>query len=202
VKSKAVIILAGGKSSRLGYNKAFLKFNNLTLIERLINKMKIIAHEIILVTNQPELYYNFEVKCVTDEIKGKGPLGGIYSGLKSSNSWLNFIVACDMPFVDIGLVEYMFTEADGFDVVVPCINNDLEPLHAIYSKRCISFIEKCLINNQFRLISFYPYVQVKYLTENNLANYNLSEVFYNINTQADYQRAKDFLLMREETGEK
>lgn len=192
VENKAAIILAGGKNSRIGRNKAFLKINDSTLIEQLINKMEKITQEVILVTNQPELYDNYKVKCVTDEIRGKGPLGGIHAGLKSSNAWLNFVVACDMPFINIDIVALMFEQANDYDVVVPHINENLEPLHAIYSKKCIEPIEKSLIKNHRRLISFYPYVRVKYLTESQLAHYDLSKVFYNINTQEDYLSIEDY----------
>lgn len=192
MEEKGAIILAGGKSSRIGQNKAFLKFANSTLIEHLIDKMQEITKEIVLVTNQPELYADFQVKCITDEIKGKGPLGGLHAGLKSSKAWLNFVVACDMPFINPELISYMFEYTKGYDVVVPYVNNKLEPLHAIYSKQCIIPIEKCLVNDQRKLISFYAQVRVKYLTERYLSHFNLAQVFYNINTPDDYQKLKDF----------
>lgn len=192
MEKRTAIILAGGKSSRIGRNKALLKIENEVLIEQTVKKMKLIAEETILVTNQPELYSNLQIKCVTDEVKGKGPLGGLYSGLKSSTTWHNFIVACDMPFIEPDIIKYMFEEARDFDVVVPCIRNNLEPLHAIYSKNCIEPIEKCLFASQYRLVSFYPDVKVKYLTEHKLASYNLSKVFFNINTEEDFIRISDF----------
>jgi len=118
----SAIILAGGKSSRMGTNKALLKINEKTNIERMADKLKLFFDDIILVTNDSEQYEFLELKTAADHYPGMGPLAGVHAGLLASDYDLNFIVACDMPFVSAELAEALVNSCGHFDAVIPVIN--------------------------------------------------------------------------------
>ncbi|AKX95016.1 putative molybdenum cofactor guanylyltransferase [Moorella thermoacetica] len=180
------IILAGGKSSRMGTNKALLPVGAKTMIETIISVLRPLFPEIIVVTNEPELYQHLEVRLVKDIIPAKGPLSGIHAGLSVSPYKYNFVVACDMPFIEPKLISYMVEHADGYDVVVPRAGEYLEPLHAVYSKNCIPFIEDCLKKNVTKIIAFYPEIRLYCLDVEVLRRFgDVTRMFFNLNTPAD-----------------
>lgn len=182
------IILSGGKNTRIGFNKAFIKIDNITVIEIIINKLKKIFEEIIIVTNFPEEYQKFNVKVVKDIIPDKGPLGGLYSGLVNSKSQYSFVVACDMPFLNVELIEFIKNNCSEFDVIVPKHKNGYEPLHAIYSKDCIYHIEKQLGQDNLKITGFFKKVKLKEITEDIIKHFDPDLLsFFNINTKSDYE---------------
>ncbi|WP_423055270.1 molybdenum cofactor guanylyltransferase [Zhaonella formicivorans] len=187
----SAIILSGGRSSRMKKNKAFLTVENLTLIETLVQKMHQVFPEVIIVTNDPEAYAFLEASVVTDLIPRNGPLSGIHAGLKAASFDYSFIVACDMPFVDLKLARFLVGLAQGHDVVVPKVGQHYEPLYAVYGKSCIPYIEKCLEQQIYKIIEFYPEVNVRVVDELTLARYaDLKKVFLNVNTPEDLEAAK------------
>lgn len=182
------IILAGGKNTRIGKSKPLLKIGNETIIENIINKFRVIFDEILVIGNNV-LLYNF-TRVVADIISDKGPLGGLYSGLVNSKSEYNFVVACDMPFINVELVKYMKNNCDDFDVVTPKLKYGYEALHTIYSKNCISHIEKQLKQDNLKITDFFYHVRVKEITENIIKQFDPQLLsFFNINNDADYQQA-------------
>ncbi len=196
------IILAGGKSSRFnGVNKALLKIGNETIIENIIKKFKFIFNEILIVTNNPSAFNHLTnhnlTKLVKDIIPDKTSLGGLYSGLVYSSNQHNFVVACDMPFLNLDLIKYMLENVtDQYDIIIPRLNNrslpnnGYETLHAIYSKNCITPIEKQLKQNNFKIIDFFSEVKVKEISENTIRQFDPELLsFFNINTEDDYQQA-------------
>lgn len=183
--------MAGGKSSRMGTNKALLPVGRETLIGKAVNTLKSLFPEIILVTNEPELYQDLGVKLIKDLIPGCGPLGGIHAALVASPYRYNFVVACDMPFLEPQLIRFMVEQAPGYDGVVPAIGGRFEPLHAVYAKSCLPPIEECLRNHITKIIAFYPAVHLRYLEADVLGRYgDLSKIFFNINTPADLAWAR------------
>jgi molybdopterin-guanine dinucleotide biosynthesis protein A len=184
-------VLAGGESARIGTDKAFLKIGGKTLIEQILEKLLRIGDDVIVVTNSPERYNHLGVRLVSDISPGKGALGGIYSGLKASKNEYSFVVACDMPFLNVNLIRYMTLLASGHDVVIPRVNGLLEPLHAIYSKRCIPSIERLLEKDDLKIVRFFSDVRVRYVEKeeiNVLDPKHLS--FFNINTLEDLEKAR------------
>lgn len=184
------IILAGGKNSRISTSKAHIKMGKHTIIEKAVNLFRDIFNEIIIITNKPDDYTNLGVKLASDIIPGKGPLGGIYSGLKLSSNHYNFIVACDMPFLESSIIQYLqrYSNNDLFDVIVPEYNGFIEPLFAIYSRNCIEPIEKNLKNNQLKIRCFFTQVRVKEVPCNKFNSVEKS--FFNINTKEDLHKAR------------
>ena len=159
------IILAGGKNSRMqGEDKAFLEVGGKPIIERLIDKLRILVNEIIIVTNSPEKYLNFEAKLVKDESPDKGPLMGIYSGLRASAAKHNFVLACDMPFVSEALIRYMIEDSDDFDIVIPEVNGKLHPLLGVYSKNCIPIIEEMLKQDELRISNIFSRLKTRFIS--------------------------------------
>jgi len=191
------IILAGGKNSRFGRNKSLLKIGNETIVENIINKFKTIFDETLIVTNNPEPFHHL-TRIVNDIIADKGSLGGLYSGLVNSRSEYNFVVACDMPFINVELVKFMKTNCNNFDVLIPKLKTGYETLHAIYSKKCIDTIEKQINGDNLKIIDFFPQVRVKEIPEDVIKRFDRQLLsFFNINTEDDYRHALKFYLRSE-----
>ena len=199
----SLIILAGGKSTRLNTDKAFLKFNDATIIENTINKLKNIFNEIIIVANNNLEKYNNIIKnnkitLTKDLIENKGPLGGIYTGLKTAKDDNNFILACDMPFININLIKYM-SKFNGFDAVVPKNNKEIEPLYAIYNKKIIPIIEKQFKNNTLKIRDTIKKIKkVKYIGNKEIEKFDKDLMcFFNINNKEDLEKAKELIKNEE-----
>lgn len=189
------IILAGGRSRRMGKDKSFILLSGKPLIEVLIDKLSSLFKDLIIISNKPHLYKRYGIRIVKDILPDRGPLGGIYTGLLSSSSVYNFFVACDMPFLNINLVRYISQESNDYDVIVPQYNGKLQPLCAIYSKNCIRPIETELSINHLRVTDFFRYVKVKIISsEEEFKNIDPKELcFVNMNTPQDYKKFKDSL---------
>jgi molybdopterin-guanine dinucleotide biosynthesis protein A len=177
------IILSGGKSVRMGENKAFIEIEGVPIIHRINNLFKELFQETIIVTNQKDLFSNFESKIYNDLLPNKGALGGLYTGIFFSNFHYSFCVACDMPFIKKSLVQYLLNLIKEDDVIVPKTSDGLQPLHAIYSKNCLTPIKKVIDQGKYSIIDFYDLVKVKVVQENEFIAFDpLRESFINVNT--------------------
>lgn len=186
MKKRSAIILAGGKNTRMGINKAFLKVNQTKIIDYQVDTLRSLCDEVIIVTNKPEDFEYLGVSLIEDLIKDRGPLSGIYSGLSVATSPYALVMACDMPYLDRKLIEFMFKECSGYDAVVPVSNRHLQPLHAIYSKNCLKPIIASVENLTLKVSSFYNQVSVRYISETEIKNFvNPERAFFNINTPDD-----------------
>ena len=191
-RSISCIVLAGGEGKRLATDKAFLRIGGRVLIEGIVEKMARIGDEVIIVTNSPQKYGHLEARLVGDVAPGKGSLGGIYSGLRAARSEYSLVVACDMPFLDLRLLRYMILLSPGQDVVIPRVGELTEPLHAIYSKRCLQPIERVLAGGGRRIIEFFPDVHVRYIEEQEIKLFDPQCLsFFNVNTPADLEKARN-----------
>ena len=189
------IILAGGKSLRLGHDKVLEKVGNVSLLEQVISRVDSLSTEVIVVTAEertlPRLTERPKIKVVSDIYPGIGSLGGIYTGLVTSNSYYNLVVAVDMPFLNQPLLRYMLEVSDGFDFILPRINTFFEPLHAIYSKYCIESIDSLIKQGRKVIIELFDYVKVKYIETEEIDRFDPKHLsFFNINTKVDLERAK------------
>jgi len=194
------IILAGGKSSRLGRNKALQVVDGRSLIQWVIDRVSLLSTEIIIVTARGEAipsYSTVEIKTVADIYPGKGPLAGIYSGLLASAGSRAVAVGCDTPFLSVSLLEYMTQMCAVYDVVVPRISSKLEPLCAVYSKNCSAPIRKLLEQNELRIDKLFGMVRVKYIEEEEINRLDPERLsFFNINSQADLDSARKLATER------
>ncbi|MFN7169627.1 MAG: molybdenum cofactor guanylyltransferase [Candidatus Omnitrophota bacterium] len=188
------IILAGGKAIRMNrQDKAFLMMNNEPLIKRQLRLLKkVFKKQIIIVTHSPEKYRNFKgIKVISDVIPHRGPLGGIYSGLLTSKDKYNFVVACDMPFINLELIKYMFKKSAGYDVVIPYVNNRYEPLFCVYSKKCIGFIKQLIDKRIFKISKLFTFVKVKKISKKEVLRFGQAKtIFMNINTLQDLEQLR------------
>ncbi|NIM03394.1 NTP transferase domain-containing protein [bacterium] len=203
----AAIILAGGENLRLPYLKAKLLMGGEILIKRITLSLLSLFDDILIVVDEDKfdylgkLMYRFgnSVKLVSDVVGPKCPLRGLYSGLLSSPARFNFLVGCDMPFLQTGLIDYMARRVSRADVVIPRIGKFLEPLHAFYSSRCIPGVEKVLKEGRKKMVSFLPYVKVEYLDEEEIAIFDSQGIsFFNINTIDDWKKAMEIERKRRE----
>jgi len=185
------IILAGGKSSRYGKNKALVEIDGVPLIKRVMGVMETIFSTVVLITNTPKTYAFLEVPMFEDRIKGLGPLGGIQTGLKVISKNAGFFVACDMPFLNSGLIRYLTSVRHGFDVVVPTFSGKFEALHAIYTKNCLKEIEKLINGGIYQTIQLFQSVNVRFVAEDEIRRFDpeLSS-FSNINKPEELQKMK------------
>ncbi len=187
------IILAGGKNLRLGRSKALELVNGKSLIERVFERLKPLSDEILVVTSpeQFDLPGDYRAKMTEDIYPGKGPIGGLYTGLMASKSLINIVVACDMPFLNTGLLEYMVGLAGDYDAVVPRLENGMiEPLHSIYSRSCLSYIEKQMGNSRLSIHAFLDKARVRYVERTESGKLDPQYLsFFNINDQSDLDRA-------------
>lgn len=183
------IILAGGKSSRMKSDKAFLKLGEKTIIEELISRLEKKFQTLIIIANDREKYEIFGKPVIKDIIPDKGPLGGIYTGLVTSDSFYNFIFSCDAPFVNFDLIDYMSDNLNNVDIIVPRCDGRFHPLHAIYSTECINPIREQLDKNDLKVTNFFSKVNTRVVDESELEKLDLGqEPFRNINTREDYNK--------------
>lgn len=189
------IILAGGENKRIGRNKAFIKLNGLTIIENQIRLLREIFAEVLIVANCSQEYRHLSVEVTEDVIPHKGSLGGIYSGLLSSESFYNFFLACDMPFPDINLIAYMRNRLNGCDVVIPRTKSGYEPLFAFYSKDCLSPIKRQMDSGNLKIIDFFPRVKIRVIGPEELSKFDPRRIsFFNINAPEGLEEAQRLAL--------
>jgi molybdopterin-guanine dinucleotide biosynthesis protein A len=181
------IILAGGKNSRMGTNKAFLKIDGTRLIDNILAVYQKIFSEIIIVTNDPLSYTEFTgTVVVTDIYKEKKALGGIYTGLFYATNDYSFVAACDMPFLNEDFIIYLTGQAGKHDIIVPELSEGYQPLHTIYSRNCLSHIKKMLIADKLKIAGFYKEVRLLSIPEEKIKPFNKDgRLFLNINTPED-----------------
>ena len=186
------IILAGGRSYRMGTEKAFLEIDGTRIIDRTISLFKSIFDEVIIATNLPLLYLDFGVTVVTDFYKESGPLSGIYAGLFFASSNHVFICSCDMPFINVSFIEYMISHTDDYDILVPHTMEGYQPLHAIYGKKCLPLARKMLEQSKLKidyLYKEYKELHILSIEEAVLEAFDPSKkMFINVNTQEDMKK--------------
>lgn len=183
------IILAGGRSSRMGRDKTLLSVEAETLIERTVKELRKVTDEIIIASNQSSKYKLPGTLEVPDLFSGRGPLGGIHAGLTAASHPHAFVVAGDMPLFTADLAEYFLARADeGYDVIAPEIGGSWEPLCAVYAKACLQAIEQYLAAGNRQVYQFYKNIRVLKISERELASIGKpGRLFYNMNTPEDYE---------------
>jgi molybdopterin-guanine dinucleotide biosynthesis protein A len=183
------IILAGGSSKRYGQNKAFLEIDRVRLIDRIAEQMRNIFEKVILVTNEKKDFEYLRLPMLEDLIKGLGPLGGIYTGLKGISDSAGFFIACDMPNLNKGLIHYMVDVIDDHAAVVPSVGKWVEPLYAIYTQSCVSPIKDLIDAKRYQVKLFYDCVSVRYVREDEISRFcSPHEAFLNINTPDEFAK--------------
>lgn len=182
------IVLAGGRSSRMGQDKTLMSVKSETLIERTVKELRKAVDEIIIASNQTGKYNLIDTRETPDIYPGMGPLGGIHAGLSAAAHQYSLVVAADMPLFSADLANYLLERCEGYDVIAPELNGRWEPLCAVYSKVCLPAIERCLSADLKKVHLFYPQVRVLKISEAELARIGIdSSIFCNMNTPQDYR---------------
>lgn len=177
------IILSGGKSTRMGKNKALIEVAGIPIIERIHSLFKTLFPEILIITDQTDLFTYLEPKTHGDLIQNLGALGGLYTGLSFASFPYSFCVACDMPFLKKTVIEYLIQCINGYDAVVPKTSDGLQPLHAIYSKSCLEPMREIIAQNRIKILDFYPHINLRVIEEEEFRSLDpQNESFINVNT--------------------
>ena len=183
------IILAGGKSTRMGKNKALIHIEGIPIIERICVLFKKLFQEVWIITDQTEVFHGLGAKLHDDLIPNLGALGGLYSGLVLASFPHSFCVACDMPFLREPLIDYLVGGIDGFAAVVPRTKDGWQPLHAVYSKSCLEVITEVVAEKKTKIIDIYPRIKLRVVEEEEFHSLDpLNESFINVNTPEDLAR--------------
>lgn len=184
-KFGTAIILAGGKSTRMGFDKQFL------VIDKIIEKHLLEFEKIVLVTNKPEYYASYKndfLMIVSDEIKDNGPLAGIQVGLKNSNSEYSYVTACDMPIISLEYIKFLKTKIseNGFSCDACLVkHNNFEPMNAFYSKNVLQFLTNL---NNTSISSIINQLNCLFVSEAEFALVKNKNIFTNLNTQEDLKK--------------
>jgi FdhD protein len=187
IKGIAGVILAGGKSSRMGRNKALLPYNGKPLIESVYRVMAELFEQVAVVTNNPEAYAFLPCLKIPDIHVGMGSIAGIHAGLEWSPEERIFVAGCDMPFLEKELVRHLAALSVHESGVVPCTPGGLEPLHAIYAKRLLPMLDEALTSDRKRIIDLVPLMKARVIPAEEVAAISPQfRSFINLNTPEDY----------------
>ncbi|MCT4597851.1 MAG: molybdopterin-guanine dinucleotide biosynthesis protein B [Vallitalea sp.] len=188
MKEMTALLLAGGKSSRMGTNKGFLKINNQTFIEKIAKSVSHIR-DVYLVVNEAKVYEQMGLSIVLDEYKECGPIGGIHAGLKASRYNSCIVLPCDTPFVDKYIVDYLISQDDDcYDLILPRTSDGkYHPLLAIYHKSALHTIDTAIKNNNYRLLNLIEKLNVKVI-DIERKGFNVDNILNNINTKEQYRK--------------
>lgn len=180
------VILSGGRSRRMGENKAFLRVEGERLIDRTVRLFRAVFQEVIIVTGTPLDYLDQQATIVTDILPEKGAFGGIYTGLFFASDEQVFVAACDMPFLNRAFLEYMIRQTAGYDVVVPAPPDGLQPLHAVYARRSLPVIRGLLDRDRLQIKELYPSQRLLKIPPEVLRSFDPEgRMFLNVNTREE-----------------
>jgi molybdopterin-guanine dinucleotide biosynthesis protein A len=189
-----VCIQAGGQSSRMGEDKALKMFLGCPLIQRVVDRLTRIADEIIVTTNRPDDYAFLNLRLFADLKPDRGALGGLYTAIASATQPVVAVVACDMPFASPRLIETMskLLVKEEADVVIAKSEEGYEPLHAVYRREaCLPAIEAAIGADQWKVIAWFPQVQVRVLTMDEIKSADPDGLaFWNVNTPEEFGKAE------------
>ena len=191
--SRAAFLLVGGKSTRMGANKAFLDFRGQTLLERALRTLRATCGNVTIV-GDPVTFASY-APAVADVFPNCGPLAGIHTALAHSEAELNLMLAVDMPFVSRELLAFIFAVAEGEDnhaiVTVPRTGKGFQPLCAVYRRDFSTTAEQALRAGRYKIDAAFSSVSVRVIEEDELAAAGFSEQsFFNVNTPQDRRAAE------------
>jgi len=182
----ATFILAGGKSTRMGTDKAFIRLDRLTLLVRALAVARLVTADVRIVGDAAK--FGAFAPVVEDVFRECGPLGGIHAGLRASATELNLMLAVDLPFVSRALMEYLITRARSSDAIVTVARagGGLQPLCAIYRREFVDVAEKALRQGRYKIDTLFDMQRTQVIGEDELTGRGFSrEMFRNLNTPDD-----------------
>ncbi|MBM7598404.1 molybdopterin-guanine dinucleotide biosynthesis protein A [Virgibacillus halotolerans] len=187
------IILSGGNSTRMGTNKSLLTIRDKTVIEWISAELNACTDKVALIANEQEQYEFLHLETYADRYINKGPLAGLEAALYHIDADLFVIAACDMPFVNGQVYNYLLEQIEDFDAVVPVYNNRIHPLAGIYRKSVLPKIQQQIEKNNLKVRGFFEHIKVNYIREFiPIPTTILEKHFFNMNNPAQYEEAKRF----------
>jgi molybdopterin-guanine dinucleotide biosynthesis protein A len=190
------VLLAGGKSRRMGEDKRYLVVGEQTLLERGLGVLRSMFHEVLVVIAQDSAPLDVDARVVRDLVPDCGSLGGIYTGLTQATTPYIFAVACDMPFLNQTVITQFTNQRDTADIVMARLATRLHPMHALYGKGCLSAMEQMIVARQLKIQALVSHasLRVQYVTEADLLSIDPSwRSFHNVNTPEDLEAACSLL---------
>lgn len=185
-----VAVLAGGRSSRMGTDKSFVRVLGRPLIEHILAQVAGVGDETLIVTNRPDAYAYLGLPLFADVLPDKGALGGLYSALHAARQQHVLCIACDMPFIVRPLLDHLLSLRPEAEAVVPRLAGQPEPFRAMYRRDCLGPIRTALDAGQLRVTSIFADMQVRYVDEAEIDRFDPEHLsFVNINTPADLEQA-------------
>lgn len=185
------VILAGGKSRRMGTNKALVNWEGKPLIETVAGKLAAIFNHTFIVANEPGLFADLKLPVFPDRETGIGPLGGIHSALMNAHAEACFVVGCDMPFLDAELIRRMVSELSESDAVVARLEGRFEPLHAVYRRRVLPVAERQIQAGDCSLQRFVAKLNARIISGVELADNSVwIRSFRSLNTPGELESAR------------
>ena len=186
------IILSGGKSSRMGREKGLSVLKNKPLIEYSVQVLKQVCDKIIISTNTG--HYNYlRFPVIKDEITSIGPIGGLYSCLKASETEDNFVLSCDMPLISVELINYIIQNKKNYQAVIPIFGKYAEPLCAYYRKDAESILNNFIERKDYKIQNVIKKLKYKFLKIDNSLEFYHQKLFANVNTHDDLVEIEEFL---------
>lgn len=198
------VLLAGGKSRRMGEDKRYLVVGEQTLLERGLDVLRSIFQEVLVVIAQDSPPLDVDARVVRDLVPDCGSLGGVYTGLTQATAPCIFVVACDMPFLDQAVIAQFTSRRATADIVMAKLAARLHPMHALYGKRCLPALEQMIRARQLKIQEMVSHasLRVRYVTEAELLTLDPSgRSFQNVNTPADLEVARSLLARVPPSGE-
>jgi molybdopterin-guanine dinucleotide biosynthesis protein A len=190
IAGASAVVLAGGKSSRMGRPKALLPFGDEPLIVHIVRALKHIFEEIVVVAAPGQEMPALTVKLVRDEVAYQGPVGGIYYGLKAAGGEFSFVTSCDVAFVNSPLISYLTSQISQHDVVVPYWQDRFQPLYAVYRRSVLPLLEGQLERGELRPVYLFDKVRTRRVAEEEIRSFDPQGLsFFNMNTPDDYETA-------------
>lgn len=189
------IILAGGKSSRMGKDKGFCTIDQKPLIRYSIDMMVKVCDPIIIGTNNPA-YQQFGFQVIPDELADKGPVSGIYSCLKASQTNDNFILSCDMPLMSEDFITWVLSKRAEYEVVIPVLNGLPEPLCAYYQRGIVSRLKSQIDAGNYKIQDAVKAANTLFLEIDKSSDFYDKSLFMNVNAEADLVQAKLYMEKR------
>lgn len=191
MKFGSAVILAGGKSSRMGFDKQFLQIRNRSLLRYHGRTLSELFDQIVVVTNAPQLYLETSFTLVSDEIRDKGPLAGLHVGLKAARSQYVYLLACDMPYLNLDYIRFMQRRLDAVDAET-CVTRQgewLEPFNGFYSRDLVPVIEEYLACGRQSLFHFIRSRNTLYISEQQARGFSPDwSMFLNLNTRQEFEQ--------------
>jgi molybdopterin-guanine dinucleotide biosynthesis protein A len=172
------------------------------VIERVIAAVRPLTDDLFISTNSPDKFAAYGLRLVPDVYPNKAALGGLYSVIQAARQPQVLVVACDLPFLNVALLQYLIDLADTADVVVPLIHPPQpETLHAVYSRNCLGPIHQRLLADRLRVIGFFEEVSVRYVNRDEVAQFDPEfHSFINMNTPEDWQRVQELAQAQGESN--